>query len=801
NDINTRQFGNQRTVAVAGNWKTVGNQVVQQSGIQCINCKGFGNFAKECRKPKRVKDYEYHKEKIMLCKQESKAKIQEVLHATNENSGPTSDAEPLEKKDKEAAELKCKEALDLQAHNTHKNAESLKTEAYRKLLVKEENAKLVNQISMQERQNSKIANEKEELKKDFKEWEDKDIDKQIALENQVKILRVIHNTSFSRPQLKSIQMKDKVMPNNSQVMIKKKKVEDHHRISSFSNKTKSITACNDSLNAKTLNAKNGIVKCLTKLKYVKDQLCSSCEMSKAKRSTFKTKTVPSLKGRLHFLHMEFYGPMWVESINGKKYILVIKGEFEKLESIKISNVSLTCKTSLEIFNEEFIRMSRMEDDLFTYEVEIAEVANIPCDLKKEDDSKQHMSHKSDDDMEYDPFDVEFTEWLASKNFNYKIMDHYTMKALWIYWARGDDEVELTDEESFDSDDEDEVSKIFRIETNVFDFETPLCKAFKEFNYLLQINPDVLKKDIDRFKTYEEYKDDWIYEWNKDVPWVHERPWTENEPTCSWKDDGYCNGGNLSGAYIIGNTLRYQDLEWYDALKDNKLKEKTLKNKAIMEGMIDKDEESSNEGWRRWDDFDNINRDNKSENEMEHEEFDDHERPACYIRRFEMVKYSFRDDEEYAAIKENEYDYLMNASKEAIHTYQEIFRMMDEGWMDLAAKKSMKLVKYQSSGILLIMEYLVNISKKARILELKRRYLKITVLTPNTPYPSRKIRRIYACTLQKTTKETRSIRCIPGRPIRRIQAMEIWKISNVVEFFEGWKPLSPLQLAVEEVMSE
>ncbi|GKA06664.1 hypothetical protein Tco_0685888, partial [Tanacetum coccineum] len=60
--------------------------------------------------------------------------------------------------------------------------------------------------------------------------------------------------------------------------------------------------------------------------------------------------------------------------------------------------------------------------------------------------------------------------------------------------------------------------------------------------------------------------------------------------------------------------------------------------------------SSNEGWKRWDDFDNTNRDNKeSENEMEHEDeercdvFDDHERPVCYIRRFEMVKYSFRDD--------------------------------------------------------------------------------------------------------------------------------------------------------------
>ncbi|GJY81956.1 hypothetical protein Tco_0494707 [Tanacetum coccineum] len=30
---------------------------------------GFGHYAKECRKPKRVKDYTYHKEKMMMCKQ------------------------------------------------------------------------------------------------------------------------------------------------------------------------------------------------------------------------------------------------------------------------------------------------------------------------------------------------------------------------------------------------------------------------------------------------------------------------------------------------------------------------------------------------------------------------------------------------------------------------------------------------------------------------------------------------------------------------------------------------------------
>ncbi|GJS69488.1 retrovirus-related pol polyprotein from transposon TNT 1-94 [Tanacetum coccineum] len=68
---------------------------------------------------------------------------------------------------------------------------------------------------------------------------------------------------------------------------------------------------------------------LLKLKYVKDQLCSSCEVSKAKISSFKTKVVPSSKGRLNLLHMDLCGPMRVDSINGKKYILVIVDDYSR----------------------------------------------------------------------------------------------------------------------------------------------------------------------------------------------------------------------------------------------------------------------------------------------------------------------------------------------------------------------------------------------------------------------------------------------------------------------------------------
>nr|GEV95960.1 hypothetical protein [Tanacetum cinerariifolium] len=73
--------------------------------------------------------------------------------------------------------------------------------------------------------------------------------------------RVNHKTNVSRPQHKSNQLKDKVVPNNSQVKLKKTQVEDHPRIPSISNKIKSITVCNDSLNSITSNVNDVCATC------------------------------------------------------------------------------------------------------------------------------------------------------------------------------------------------------------------------------------------------------------------------------------------------------------------------------------------------------------------------------------------------------------------------------------------------------------------------------------------------------------------------------------------------------------
>nr|GFB69731.1 hypothetical protein [Tanacetum cinerariifolium] len=73
---------------------------------------------------------------------------------------------------------------------------------------------------------------------------------------------VISSNSVSRPQLKSNPIEDRVLRTNSRG--KKQEVENHHRNVKLPKNKTSVFACNDSLNAKTLNVKSIFVcdKCI-----------------------------------------------------------------------------------------------------------------------------------------------------------------------------------------------------------------------------------------------------------------------------------------------------------------------------------------------------------------------------------------------------------------------------------------------------------------------------------------------------------------------------------------------------------
>ncbi|GJS62875.1 hypothetical protein Tco_0677439 [Tanacetum coccineum] len=170
-----------------------------------------------------------------------------------------------------------------------------------------------------------------------------------------------------------------------------------------------------------------------------------------------------------------------------------------------------------------------------------------------------------------------------------IFDEKKLKNVSTTFASTNDELSNPGDENLIK--ENEIAQIFWIDTDIFHFETPLCKAFTKFSYLFKIDVD-----------------------DKGIPWVDEKLWSENGeptdninhvckpfhfksghaewPTYNWKEDGYYNIGDLPGMIRVGNSIHYQDYEWYDALEDSDLNDEALNNKAILEESINVEEESS-----------------------------------------------------------------------------------------------------------------------------------------------------------------------------------------------------------------
>nr|GEV03565.1 hypothetical protein [Tanacetum cinerariifolium] len=139
------------------------------------------------------------------------------------------------------------------------------------------------------------------------------------------VLGVNHKTNVSRPQHKCNQLKDKVMPNNSQVKLKKTQVEEHHRIPSISNKMKSVTACNDNLKSRTSNV---------------NAVCATCKKCLVDYDHFTcvTKMLNDVNARTKKPNMEEKGDLCIlvgYSTQSKGYCVYNKRTRMLVESIHI----------------------------------------------------------------------------------------------------------------------------------------------------------------------------------------------------------------------------------------------------------------------------------------------------------------------------------------------------------------------------------------------------------------------------------------------------------------------------------
>ncbi|GJZ55106.1 retrovirus-related pol polyprotein from transposon TNT 1-94 [Tanacetum coccineum] len=90
------------------------------------------------------------------------------------------------------------------------------------------------------------------------------------------------------------------------------------------------------LNFGTINdlVRKDLVRGLPRLKFEKDHLCSACQLGKSKKYTHQPKTKKTIMEVLHTLHMDLCGPIRVQTINGKKYILVIIDDYSRFIRVK-----------------------------------------------------------------------------------------------------------------------------------------------------------------------------------------------------------------------------------------------------------------------------------------------------------------------------------------------------------------------------------------------------------------------------------------------------------------------------------
>ncbi|GJX30797.1 hypothetical protein Tco_0240652 [Tanacetum coccineum] len=152
---------------------------------------------------------------------------------------------------------------------------------------------------------------------------------------------------------------------------------------------------------------------------------------------------------------------------------------------------------------------------------------------------------------------------------------------------------------------------------------------------------------------------------------------------------------------IGSMSYFQDHKWYDKLMDGKLKDETL----TLKTKVEKSWGDATPGVMKFciwltNSFENfheldhnvLTRDpylgtnqifgaSNVGSTQENQGYDEHmgnetpKQSVCKIRRFEMMKYSFSDNEEYITIKESDH---LNHSKKGLNAYRELLKLTNEG---------------------------------------------------------------------------------------------------------------------------
>nr|GEV80647.1 hypothetical protein [Tanacetum cinerariifolium] len=598
-------YENQRIGNVAKARETVGSTAVQKSKIQCYNCKEVGHVARECQKPKRAKDVAYHKENMLLCKQEEAG-----IHLNAEQADWRDDTDDDELEDQELEVSNDDHYNVFAIESAHPEQSKYVHDTYH--IKQDVHNVIIDSLDMsydreeidQNDNDNDLANERELLASLIEKLkceidESKNRNKFLETSNKAKVKAVQDAAAVAHTNLnaKTLNVKfvcatgDKCVLNDKHDMCVLNSVEKPLKktVASESNQNpKNITrklyervskACSwwypkftpSGYKRKPKSGQENVNPNLVEIvPFIVDYGCSKHMTGNLKLLiNFVEKFLGTVKfGNDQFAPIIGYGDLvqgavmikrvyYVEGLNHNLisicqfcdadlevafrkstcYICDLKGNdlltatssqawlwHRRLSHLNFDTINLPSKNDIVVKNKREKDKIRTKPNKNRKCGEAEKSQEQSQSIKPEKLKKMQVKGALVDDsnnkmMLHEVFLVMvmvFEWWILAENKEegVKLID-ISLEQLLDLKFRDHEKVDKEIVEEVKGGDDEEVFTYDEIS----DLDEENASEEKEFNHLLQIDVDMLTGDLLGFKTYEDYKNTLIYEWNNEVPWV------------------------------------------------------------------------------------------------------------------------------------------------------------------------------------------------------------------------------------------------------------------------------------------
>nr|GFA51245.1 reverse transcriptase [Tanacetum cinerariifolium] len=136
------------------------------------------------------------------------------------------------------------------------------------------------------------------------------------------------------------------------------------------------------------------------MKFEKDHLCSACEQGKIHRKHHKSKMASASSKPIYLLHMDLCGSMRVQSINGKRYVLVFVDDYSRIYNKRTRKIH-------DSVNVNFDELSEMASKQFSLEPDLSKLNETGKSLNPLVSKVSEASKKDLEDLFQDFYDEYF----------------------------------------------------------------------------------------------------------------------------------------------------------------------------------------------------------------------------------------------------------------------------------------------------------------------------------------------------------------------------------------------------------